>query len=158
MSNTAKPRAKSPKLTVKQAKLINGIIAGKTKRQAAKDAGYSGNPESLSAGASQVLKKVNVQEAMMEAMTRAGIDADLLAGTIKRGLTATKGVIVRDPGAVDSDESANSAFYEEVPDHAIRHRFLETSLKIAGVVTADAGNITNNFLFIQANDRDEFQI
>lgn len=158
MAKAAKPLTKSRPLTYKETKLIQGIVQGKTKRQAAVDAGYGTSPTSAASIASETLSKPNVQEAMMSAMTAAGIDAALLARTIKNGLTATKGIIVRDPGAVDTDESKNSAFYEEVPDHAVRHRYLETSLKIAGVVSSDAAGITNNFIYVASNQTEKYGI
>lgn len=146
MADTLKTRP----LTIRQKKLIKGKIEGKTHLQAYREAGYRGkSKETAIVEVSKTLSKPNVQEAMMAAMTAEGITAPLLAKTIKNGLLADKTV------AVGKEEEA---FVDVQPDHAIRHRFLETSLKIAGLVTADAGNITNNFIFVQGNDNDEYGI
>lgn len=145
---------KSAKLTPRDSKFIHGIVQGKTKRQAMKDAGYRGTPGSVSVKASHTLAKPNVQEALMEAMTRAGIDVDTIAKTIRNGLTATKQEIVRKLEPTEDGSEAFTTTYEDVPDHNVRHKYLETTLKIGGMITQDAPNITNNFLLVNSSDKD----
>lgn len=78
------------KLTVKEQKLVKGIAEGKPKRVAAQEAGYGSTPESAAAIASKTLKKVNVQEALQEALERHGITLDRALAPIDKGLSATK--------------------------------------------------------------------
>lgn len=146
-------------LTLKRAKFVEGKLLGKTNAQAYRDAGYKASNDNVArVESSKLLNKPNVQEAFMDAMHRAGIDADVLAQTIRNGLNASKTVIVRDPGAVDTDESKNSAFVQEVPDHAVRHKYLETSLKVAGLVSSDASGITNNFIYVSSSQEQKYGI
>lgn len=75
-----------PKLTAKQARLVKGVVAGKSKRQAAIDAGYSGSPETVSVTASEVLRKPNVQDALNVAFEKAGITPELAVAPIGEAL------------------------------------------------------------------------
>jgi DNA-binding CsgD family transcriptional regulator len=97
-------------LTLKERKLIKGIVAGKSQTQSAVDAGYS--VRSAAALATHTLKKVNVRNALLAAMQKAGITDEALADKMREGMDAQ----------TDKDR----------PDHAIRHRFLETALKVRG--------------------------
>jgi len=83
------PDKKRP-LTVKEKKLVQGIAQGKTKRQAATEAGYTGTPEVISSRASQTLKKVNVQQELQRALVKHGIDIDSAVAPIGKGLRALK--------------------------------------------------------------------
>jgi hypothetical protein len=119
--------SKKPKLTIKQAKFVKGVASGISKREAAKLAGYSGSPETLSVTASEVLKKPNVQEALAIALEKHGLSPDSVVSVVKDGMSATKVNIIRDPlGGEDS------AFAEETPDHSIR-------LKAAGMAAQFMG-------------------
>ena len=79
--------AKKPKLTVKEAKLVKGIVAGKTKQKAGIDAGYSGKPETVSVTVSDVLKKTKVQDALQAALEKAGITPDIIVAPVAEALT-----------------------------------------------------------------------
>ena len=65
---------KTRKLTSKQQKLVEGIIAGKSGAQAARDAGYS--PNNARQSAYQAMKEIG--ERAREAMDRHGLDLDQL--------------------------------------------------------------------------------
>lgn len=65
---------KTRKLTRKQEKLVEGIIAGKSGAQAARDAGYS--PNNARQSAYQAMKEIG--ERAREAMDRHGLDLDQL--------------------------------------------------------------------------------
>lgn len=68
---------KTRKLTSKQAKLVEGIIAGKTVAQAARDAGYSENhPENARQSGHQALKAV--EDRVRSSMDRHGYTLDEL--------------------------------------------------------------------------------
>ena len=75
------------RLTVKEAKLVKGVAQGKTKRQAAIDAGCTGTPETISVSASEVLRKPNVQEALQEELKRQGISIEQVVAPVTRALT-----------------------------------------------------------------------
>lgn len=75
-----------PRVSVKERKLINGVIKGKGITQSAKDAGYS--PHSASAIGCRVLQKPAVQSALIQAMEKAGITDDKIAETLKDAMDA----------------------------------------------------------------------
>lgn len=75
-----KYRSKPP--TIKQRKLMRGVIAGKTITQAAKDAGYPAR--SAHVAGSQELKKLRA--AMPAELDRAGLGLGQMAREIKRGI------------------------------------------------------------------------
>lgn len=62
-----------PKLTVKQAKIIKGKIDGKTQRDIGLELYPNATPESASVLITRELKKVNVQEALENAMIKLNI-------------------------------------------------------------------------------------
>ncbi len=121
-------------ITPKQAKFVRGIVEGKTQTQAYIDAyDTKGHIPTVEAEASKTIRKPQVKEALLEAMTRKGISADSIAQTIQDGLQATK--IVTSPTEPD----------REVADHPTRHKFLETTLKVVGVTTDKESGSINNF-------------
>lgn len=83
---------KSRKPTLKQTKLIKGIISGKTKTQAALDAGYGKGKNAASAAvqANGELKNPKVQAAFELALEEAGLSLPVLAQEVKRGLARGK--------------------------------------------------------------------
>lgn len=89
-------------LTIKQRKLIKGVVEGKSGTQAAIEAGYS--PKSAGVTACHTIKKY--KETLTKAMERAGIDSKKLAEIGKDGI--------------------------EQEDRNIRHKYYETILKIRG--------------------------
>ena len=104
-------------LSVREARVIKGLLAGKTATDAMIAAGYS-RSTSISRPYS-VLEKTRVKEAMKDAMDRRGLTTKRLAKTIEAGLNATRKVVV------------GSHIFEE-PDYAMRHRFLETAIRLRG--------------------------
>lgn len=111
-------------LTLREHKLVKGVAAGKTKRQAAIDAGYSGKtPEVVSTIASNTLKKVNVQEALHEELARQGITLEAIVKPIADGLKAKIG---------------------KTPDHAIRLRSSSMAAQFLGI-GKNTGDVTMNF-------------
>lgn len=67
-------------------------------------------------------EKPHVRDALIEALARVGVNPDRLAGVIAEGLDAEK----IDPKWGTRDK-----------DHNVRHKFLESSLKIVGVTGMD---------------------
>lgn len=75
-----------PKLTVKQARIVKAKAEGKTQNSIAKEVYPNATPESGAVLVSRELKKVNVQEALEQAMQRAGITPDLALAPIGEAL------------------------------------------------------------------------
>ncbi len=100
-----------PKITVKEAKLIKGIAEGKTKRQSAIDAGYTGSLETVQVTASKVLKKPNVQEALAIALEKYNITPDRTLQRVSEALDAEKVSIVG---------NGDQAMAEITADHTTR--------------------------------------
>lgn len=141
------PNAKKPKLTVKEQKLIKGVAAGKSQTQAAKDAGYS--PKSAHEIASKTLKKVDVQEALQQALVKHGIDLDSAIAPIGKALTATKILIT---GKDDQ------AFAEVVEDVDLQLKGSDRALKLMGVSNPESTTVNINFNQIANKDKAEFEL
>lgn len=116
-----------PDLTIRERKLLKGVMAGLTQAEAARRAGYS--PKSASQLASETLAKPKLQSALEAAMEKAGITDETLATVIKEGLAADKVVahVVNKEGLPDLIER---------PDHAVRHKFAETAIDVKGTKAA----------------------
>lgn len=76
-------------LTVKEIKLIKGILAGKTKQAAAMEAYNASTPEAASSIASNTLKKVNVQEALQAELAKQGLTLDKVVAPVVKAMNAT---------------------------------------------------------------------
>ncbi len=114
--------------TKKQLKAIDNLVEnGGNVSKAMRDAGYS----EMTAKTPQ---KLTESKAFNELMAEAITDAKLIK-VIDDGLTATKTFAI--------DESL-----VETPDHATRHKFLETALKVKGAFknSPDSGGNTFNFI------------
>ncbi len=65
-----------PKLSVKEINFIKGIVAGKSRQQAAHAATDTSSIESAAANAKRMLNKPSVQEALEAALEKHGINLD----------------------------------------------------------------------------------
>lgn len=138
-------------LTVKQRKLVKGIAEGKTKRQAAIDAGYS--PDSAGPLATETLRNPNVRDAFLTAMEKAGVTDEKLNQVMREGLEANRVVSARivksRPTNIDeelAEANQNTDDFIEVPDHATRHKFLETAIDVKGAKAAKNINVRDQTL------------
>ncbi|MHB8894151.1 MAG: hypothetical protein ACYC99_03105 [Candidatus Geothermincolia bacterium] len=104
-------------LSLREARVVQGFLHGRTATDAMIAAGYS-RSTSISRPYS-VLEKSRVKEAMRDAMDRQGLTAARLAKTIEAGLNATRKVV------------SGSQIVEE-PDYAMRHKFVETAIRLRG--------------------------
>ena len=135
-------------LTVKEAKLVKGIVQGKPKYIAATEAGYS--PKSARSIATETLKKPNIQEALQAELARQGITLEKIVKPIKDGLEAEKVHIVG---------SGDQAMAEITPDHATRLKSSQMAQTILGAnKNNDGGNIQNQFIQINNNLKDKYGI
>ena len=104
--------------TLRQKKYVGNIVVkGMRKEDAALDAGY--NPNS---NPTMIEKTAGVQNLMVTALKRAGLDEDKLALKIRDGLEANDHRFFTHEGEVVSER--------EVPDQSTRHKFLQTSLEL----------------------------
>lgn len=97
------PRASKKRLTVKQAKFVEGVARGKSGSKAARDAGYS--EKTARVIASENLTKPSISEAVekrrAEAMRRAQINTDVIIGSLAEIATASLGDVLDDEGNFD---------------------------------------------------------
>lgn len=140
---------KKPRLTVKETKLIQGIAQGKPKRVAALEAGYGSTIESASAIATKTLAKVNVQEALHEALVKHGITLDQAIAPIGKALTATK-ILISGQG--------DQAFAEVVEDIELQLKGSDRALKLMGVSNPEGGTTNINFINVAKDDKEEFNL
>jgi hypothetical protein len=106
-------------LSSREQKAVAGLLEGKSQTQAMIDAGYS------QCMAQKQQKKVfgreRVKNTLVAAMESLGIDVERLSGVIRDGLGANRLIFYKSSGEPIS-----------IPDHAIRHKFLQTALELRG--------------------------
>lgn len=108
-------------LSVKESVVVRQILQGDCAKDSLLAAGYS---ESVATTASsRIVSRPSVQNALREALERAGVTIDKIAQTAANGLEANKPIVV-------------DKCIEEYPDHSTRHKFLETVVKLSGLEPA----------------------
>ena len=105
--------------SIKERKLVQGVLQGKSVRQAAKEAGYAESTANVKSYG--ILKRPRVQSLLTDALERAGITPDRLAHVLADGLLATKVIKTQDG-------------WREVPDHRIRLEAYEQATRAYGFV------------------------
>lgn len=133
----------SKKLTVKEAKLVKAKAEGLKHTEAWDKAGYSQNSSDATkiANTQKILSKPKVQETLAQLMDDEGIGDKTLLNTLKEGLQASKTIVM------GKDEDS---FVDIQPDHATRHKYLETGLRLRGHgVKAEQPN--NTIIFNQGD-------
>lgn len=112
--------------TEKQKRLLHELVEnGGSVSGAMRKVGYSENT-------AKTPSKVTKSKAFVQYMEEAGVTDQKLVKVISEGLDATKAVVM----GRDSQES----FVDVQPDFAIRHKYLETALKVKGVGLEIQGN------------------
>ena len=86
-------------------------------------------------------QKLTESKAFAQIMEESGITDIKLSEVLKDGLEATKAVVM--------GKESTESFVDVQPDYAIRHKYLETGLKMKGLVPKDAMPGSN---FIQINN------
>lgn len=116
------------KLTGKQRKLIKGIAAGKSQRQAAKAAGMD------STYASKVLKKPQVSATLQALMEKSGLGDKRLLAVHNEMLEASKTIsVIPKKGETEGrDATGSSVEFVDVPDWQARGKALEMGYKLKG--------------------------
>ncbi len=144
-TKTQKRKEKTKDLTIKQRKLLKGMISGKSGTQAALDSyNVSGDPTDpevrrvASRIASKEIAKPQLREAMEAIMDEEGISDRYLVSHLSRGLEASRTVAVAsmnsDSGndGQPKDASANSRDYVDIPDWNNRFKYFGTALQLRG--------------------------
>lgn len=125
-------------MTVRQRKYVAGVVSGKSKRQAALAAGY--NEGSANAVATNIEKPI-VRAAIERALQKANITDERIAAKINEGLEAKRVSLVGEAGV-------------ETPDYAVQHKFLETAIKLKGLLptTPETAIQVNNFTVVRGEE------
>jgi len=104
---------------VMRKKLVAGVVAGKTQRQAALDAGYA--PKWADSQASAILKSPQVLAEYQKALRKLKITPDVVAGKIKEHLDAKKTISV----VSGKDAGAGTCDFIDVPDYGTQQKAIE---------------------------------
>jgi len=122
------PKPKRPPKTFKERKFVKEYIKNGGNATQSALVAYNTNPVSARQIGSETLAKLD----MSSIMERNGLTDDYLVTILSEGLIATKqmGAMVQ-PG---DGKDASSATYDfvDVPDYAVRHKYLDTGLKLKG--------------------------
>ena len=89
-------------------------------------------PAVAAVGATRMLKRENVLSEIARILDSKGLTKDYLSEKLEQGTQATK-QYVHDGRMLDTEH----------PDHTVRHKYIETSLKLQGELTSDKSGDTN---------------
>ena len=129
------------KPTIKQARAISNIVEnGGNVSKGMRDAGYS---YAMSKNPSRLTQSEYMQALMKEAGLH-DIDGIKL---LKDGMASTKMVVM---GKEDD------SFVDIQPDYAVRHKYLETFIKIKGWSQQPEGGVNVNFINVSKGDQGEY--
>ena len=118
-------------------------ISGMDRFNSAIKAGYSRNT------AITASRNLESKWNFAEFMRQQGLTDEFLVKKIKDGFEANKVISARIVGA-DANESTDD--FIEVPDHAIRHKYLETALKAKGRLNVNDAPVATTINFSLAVD------
>lgn len=118
---------KNSNLTVRERRFAAGVVKGLTPTEAMRQAGYAES----TALSKQGQKSEKVRDFIVELMDEQGLSLRELLEVLKDGLGATKQIALPDMSIM------------EVPDYAVRHKFLETALKLRGYLQKQEVNLSN---------------
>lgn len=128
--------------TIKQQKALAKIVEnGGNVSKAMRDVGYSVNT-------AKTPQKLTESKAFIEYMEKAGVTDEKLTTVIKEGLDARKAVVM----GKDSQES----FVDVQPDYAVRHKYLETALRVKGIGQDKGSTNIQNFGQMIMAQRDKY--
>lgn len=128
--------------TSKQQKALAKIVEnGGNVSKAMRDVGYSVNT-------AKTPQKLTESKAFIEYMEKAGVTDEKLTTVIKEGLDARKAVVM----GKDSQES----FVDVQPDYAVRHKYLETALRVKGIGQDKGSTNIQNFGQMIMAQRDKY--
>ena len=113
-------------LSAKETKLVQKIAAGKSKRQAGLEAGYS--PKTVSGIVSHKIKESKIQTAIQKALNKAGATDAYLTKKNFELLNATKTVSC----VSGKDAGSGTVDFVDVPDYQVQLGALEKAYKVKG--------------------------
>lgn len=90
---------RSNEITVRERKLVSGVLDGKSQAQAARDAGYP--PASARQAASETLKRPDIRALLHARLDAAGLDIDQGIAVLARNLNARAMGLTKDGDVVD---------------------------------------------------------
>ena len=105
------------KLDDKDRKVVKALSQGKDDKEALKSAGYSDSY--IKNEGRKLIAKPVIQSALQTILDNSGVTDNFLAEKLKEGLDATK-------------IHGTSDDFIEIKDYAVRHKYLETGLKLKG--------------------------
>lgn len=155
-----------PGINIRERKFAAGIIKGLSAAEAMRQAGYA--ETTATHKQAEKLEKVGVYIAKL--MEQKGPTDDRLLETLKKGLRATKKIpcntTIRTSGKNNDPVEEPSAremtrHFIEVEDYAIRHKYLETGLKLRGYLSKvdhsfgpqDISQAVVRVLFVAVDDK-----
>lgn len=125
-----KPKKKSQSLSLRERKFIKALAEGQPPTTAMRTAGYSAHTARWGSG--KKLREPKIQEAIQKLMETNGLTDDRLLHVLAHGLEATKVMSANVTATCDGVTDAHSTTENVVEDHAVRHKYLETALKLRG--------------------------
>jgi len=130
-------------LTERQGRFVNEYVDCGNGAEAARRAGYS--EYSAKEIASRELTKANIQAAITERMDEAGITEKRLLKVLDEGLSATKTHLNQKGDGAEAEENVHD-------DYAVRHRYLDTALKLRDMFPAEKKKLSHDFSNISPED------
>lgn len=148
-------------LTPKQTRVVKAKLKAELnnlpQQKAAEEMFPNQTPNAAAVSMTRVLSNANVQEELARAFELHGITIEAATKPVADGLVATKTVIVRDSSAKTPEELTNSAFADQVPDHAIRLKAAGMAFNLMGV-GKQTGDVTINFIGKSADQRNVYDV
>ena len=106
--------------------IVQNLMAGDSAKIALEKAGYA--ESTVKNNSTHIISRPGIQSKLKLALEKAGITVDKIAQVAADGLDANRPVVV-DKSLVD------------YPDHGIRHKYLETVVKLSGLEPAQSVSI-----------------
>ena len=121
MRTSKDPSNGKHELTTKQILYMNARLAGKSKLEAVKEAGYSEGTAPY-----HIERNANLREVLLACLEKQGLHSDFIAKKIKKGLEAKKTIYATSDGTISD--------MKQVPDHETQHKYVRDLLEIRGDV------------------------
>ena len=122
---------KKKRLSERDRKTIKGILRGESVPKAMEKAGFTKNTARVACGK----KARELAPTIQKLMEKQGITNQRLCKVLDDGLRATKVIsanVIAQNGEGMADAHAMTKDFVEVDDFAVRHKYLETGLKLHG--------------------------
>lgn len=142
-------KKKAGGLNIRERNFVKGLIKGLTPTEAMRQAGYA----ETTAMHKQSEKLAKVGDVLQAELEKVGLDETYLAHKLKEGCEATKqiscNVIINGHLSANEQDAMKPAHemtkdFVEVEDFAVRHKYVETSLKLKGYLQKQDLTLSNN--------------